>query len=48
MLSEVEKVLWHGTEEDRAVLIANSKFDRGYAGERREGGECRYSLSICL
>ena len=43
MLSEVEKVLWHGTLERLADIIANSKFDRGYAGARRKDGECLHS-----
>ena len=43
MLSEVEKVLWHGTLEHLADIIANSKFDRGYAGARRKDGECLHS-----
>lgn len=26
--------LWHGAAEESVVAIANSKFDRGYAGKR--------------
>lgn len=36
---DVERRLWHGTEEERVESIAELNFNRGYAGERRKNGK---------
>ena len=34
--------LWHGTLENMAERIAQTKFDRGFAGERRGNHQILY------
>ena len=41
VIQDIEMDLWHGTEEDTVERIAQTKFDRRFAGKRRGNYQIR-------